>query len=246
MPGLGGLFSDGIARVWEWMPRDWFAAYLGWTPERMKPLIYPLWFLRDLMLMNLLAPLIRRAVERFPGAFLCVLAALLTWETDDAFFRCTVQEVFVFFCLGCYAARYDLHFSDLDRVPRGCAAALYLLAALCACLQREHYATSGALRALSNLAGVLFFGRCCTRVPEGKWRARLLRLSEYGIAIYFFHERLLGFMKKLALRLLPVCLPTTLAIFYLLPMLNVALCVLAAWLLRRFLPRTYRLLTGGR
>lgn len=243
IPGLGRLFSSESVRVADWTPREWFAAYFGWTQEHEMPtIIYPLWFLRDLMLMNLIAPTIRRAVDRAPGMFLFVLTALLVWQSDHFIFHFTIHQVFIFFSLGCYVVRYNLRLSDLDRIPKGKLAALYALLVAVSFLQRGQYQGRG----LTNLLGVLVLARFCSQVPNGKWGKRLLWLSQYGIAIYFFHERFLTFFKKIALRMLPTALPTTLFVYYALPMLVAALCVLMAWLMRRLTPRVYALLTGSR
>ena len=248
VPGLRRLFSDFTSRVPAWTPRQWFAAYLGWTPEHSMPtILYPLWFLRDLMLMNLLAPAIQRCVDRFPRLFLALLAVLLVWNTDSGFFYYTVHQTFIFFSLGCYVVKHDLHLRDLDRVPLRWIAAPYALTVLGAWLLRDWAPWCGAVRGIPNLLGVLFLAKCLARVPASPaWARRLTGLAKYNIAIHLFHERMLSFAKKLLLHLLPACLPTTLTVLYLLPLANIAACVLLAQLLRARLPRAYALLTGAR
>ena len=250
LPFIGPLFAAKHS-VASWTPRQWFTAYLGWQRDQWAPaILYPLWFLRDLMLMNLLAPVVKWCIDRFPRLYLGVLAALLVCNVRDSNFAHTVQMVFIFFSLGYYVVKYDLRFSDLDRIPLAWIAAAYALAILIAHLLRAHYAEWGAVRGIPTLLGVLFFARLSAWRPRGKWRERVLWLSQYGIAVYLFHERALIIMRKLMMRLLPPAQQTTLAmtlfLFYGLPAINIALCVLLALLLRKFLPRTYALLTGGR
>ena len=212
----------------------------------MPTILYPLWFLRDLMLMNLLAPAIKWCVDRFPRLYLGALAALLVCNARGPNFIHTVQMIFIFFSLGYYVVKYDLRFSDLDRIPLSWIAALYALVILIAHLLRAHYAEWGAVRGIPTLLGVLFFARLSAWRSRGKWRERVLRLSRYSIAVFLFHERTLIILRKLALRLLPPSLPTTLFLFYGLPALTIALCVLFARFMRHRLPRAYSLLTGGR
>ena len=247
IPGLRALFSSQTSRVVDWTPRQWFAAYLGWTPEHATPtLLYPLWFLRDLMLMHLIAPAIKWIIDRIPRLFLCALAVLLVIKTDSDFHFYTIHQIFIFFCLGYYAVKYDLHLSDLDRIPWAAIAGLYALTIAGGYLARAYFDDISAVRGIPNLVGVLFFARCTTKIRDGKWLRMILWLSEYTIAIYLFQERMLGFSKKLLLRVLPASVPTTLVIFYVLPAIIAALCVLIAWLLRRYQPRFYSLITGTR
>lgn len=247
IPGLRALFSSETSRVVNWTPQQWFAAYLGWTPEHPMPtLLYPLWFLRDLMLMHLIAPAIRWVVDRIPRLFLCVLAVLLVIPTKSDFHFFTIHQIFIFFCLGYYVVKYDLHLTDLDRIPWTLIAGLYALTIAGGYLARAYFDEVSAVRGIPNLMGVLFFARCATKIPSEKWLRRILWLSEYTIAIYLFQERMLGFAKKLLLRVLPASLPSTLVIFYVLPTIIAALCVGIAWFLRRHQPRLYSLITGSR
>lgn len=248
IPGLGSLFAASNTRVADWTAEQWFAAYLGWTPSHQLPtLMYPLWFLRDLMLMNLIAPAIKWMIDRIPRLFLAVLAALLVLKTDSRFYFHTIHQVFIFFCLGYYVVKYDLHFSDLDRIHWKWIAGAYVLSIAGAYLFRAYTDDYSIVRGLSNLAAVVFFARIVSKVPASpRWRRRFLWLAEYNVAIFLFHERMLTFAKKLVLHVLPPALPTSLFTFYVLPVLIGAICVFIGWFLRRYQPRLYRLITGSR
>ena len=247
IPGLRILFSGEHTRVWEWTPEQWFSAYLGWTKEHPMPtLLYPLWFMRDLMLMHLIAPAIKWVIDRIPRIFLCALAVLLVIKTDSDFHFYTIHQVFIFFCLGYYVVKYNLHLSDLDRIHWAIIAGFYLVTIAGGYLARDYFDTVSAVRGIPNLAGVLFFARFCTRISSEKLRRRILWLSEYAIAIYLFQERMLGFAKKLLPRLLHNQLALFLVQSYALPVAIAALCISIAWFLRRHQPRLYALITGSR
>lgn len=248
LPFIGGMFSSGGTMVADWSPRQWIAAFLGWTNDHQMPtILYPLWFLRDLMLMNLIAPLIKRSIDRFALPCLAVLAAMLVWNTDSVFFYRTVHQVFIFFCLGYYIVKYDFHFSDLDKVPAKWISLGYVASIAMAYLLRDYADSFGAVRGIPNLMGVLFFARVVSRLPRSsKWQKRFLWLSEYSIAVFLFHERMLSFAKRLLLRLLPAGLGTSLFMFYAVPMLVTAICICIGWFLRKTQPGFYRLVTGGR
>ena len=247
IPGLRNLMSTATGRVADWTPAQWFTAYLGWTKLHAMPtLMYQLWFLRDLMLMNLIAPAIKWVIDRIPRLFLCLLAALLVMKTDSSFHYYTVHQVFIFFCLGYYVVKYDLHLSDLDRIPWAAMAALYALAIAGGYLAQNYYHTISAVRGIPNLVGTLFFARCCTRIPDGKWLKRLLWLAQYNIAIYMFQERMYTFFKKLIHALIADSVAQSLVQYWALPVVVGTLCVLIACFLRKYQPRLYAIITGTR
>lgn len=248
IPGLGKLFSSETTRVADWSASQWFAAYLGWTPEHQLPtLLYPLWFMRDLMLMNLIAPAVKWIIDHIPRIFLGVLAVMLLLKTESLFYFHTIHQVFIFFCLGYYVVKYDLHFSDLDKISWKWIGGLYVLSIAGAYLLRDYVDVYSGIRGIPNLMGVLFFAKFMSKLPASpKWRRRFLWLAEYNVAIYLFHERMLTFAKKLMLRLLPASLPSSLLLFYGLPVVITAACVGVGWFLRKYQPRVYRLVTGSR
>lgn len=247
IPGIGSLFSSEGSRVSEWTAKKWFATFFGWTKEDPLPnILYPLWFLRDLMLMNLIAPAIKWMIDRFPRLCLATLAVMLLWKTESRFYFHTVHQVFIFFCLGYYVVKYDLHFSDLDRIPGYLIAGGYILSIAGAYLLQDYADVYSGIRGIPNLMGVLFYARFVSRFPGSpRWRKPLLWLAEYNVAIFLFHERMLTFVKRLSLRLLPECLGTSLFMFYVIPIIISAVCVFIGWFLRKYQPRLYRLITGS-
>lgn len=248
LPGIGKMFSSDTTRVLNWSAEQWFAAYFGWTEQHPLPtLLYPLWFLRDLMLMNLIAPAIKWIIDRIPRLFLLVLAFLLVYNTPSRFYFHTIHQVFIFFCLGYYVVKYDLHFADLDKIPAWLITLLYALAIAGAYILRDYADAYSAIRGIPNLLGVLFYARCASKFPRSeRWQKPCLWLAEYNVAIFLFHERMITFAKRLAFRILPNCLGTTLLVFYGLPILISAVCVGIGWFLHKYQPRFYKLITGTR
>ena len=248
LPGIGGLFSSSTTRVADWTALDWFTAYFGWTSKHQMPtLLYPLWFMRDLMVMNLLAPAIKWIIDRLPRLCLCALAVMLLWPTNNNFYLHTVHQVFIFFCLGYYLVKYDLHFSHLDRLPKALLPALYALTVAATCLASRIFNVEvREIRGLHNLVCVLFMARCLTPVPTGKWKQRFLWLAEYNTAVYLFHERMLTFAKKIIVRVLPPTFAASVIYYYIFPVATAAVCFCIGWFLRKYQPRFYRFITGSR
>lgn len=232
IPGLSGLFTRPESLVAGWGAYDWADAYLGLSGY---PKASQLWFLRDLFVLNLLAKALKALIDRLPALWLLCLAAALAFQIDTGLF-CLSRTALVFFSLGYYLVKYDLHFDRLDKVSPLLLGLLYGISiAVCA-------GERGG--PLQILAGLLFWARlsgCLLR-----WRDPLVRIAGYNFPIYLFHFPALGHLRDIESRYFP---PSDwgYGLGYLLNPLIICLCCLAlALFLSRFMPGLYGLLTGNR
>lgn len=112
------FFYQPINIVKNWRPYDWLNAFLGICRQENKPdpFLEVTWFLRDLFVLNLIAPALKRTIDRFPKLVLAFLGAMLIFgiETHLFFLR---TDALVFFCFGYYFVKRGLHFSDVDSTP---------------------------------------------------------------------------------------------------------------------------------
>lgn len=244
VPALAGFVrDDSFYNVRAWSAVDLANAYLGLAGPDYLPLVYPFWFVRDLLALNLLAPALQKLIDRFPAAVLAALGALTAANVRMIWFL-SVQGV-VFFCLGYYAVKYRVPLSAVKRLPPWPLAGLYGGAVALDCLLRgapdQHLA-----RAVSIVLGLLFFARLTAALRPGPGRDRLLRLAGYVTPVYFFHEPALTFLKKAAVRLLPQTPLAQAAAFFGIPAVVIGLCVAGGAVCRRAAPRLYAVLTGGR
>ena len=76
LPFARDFFSNPDKIIGSWGPMDWLNAYLGFSGSRY-PFLYPLWFVRDLLVLNLLSPVLGWIIDRFPN--LCLGLALAAW-----------------------------------------------------------------------------------------------------------------------------------------------------------------------
>ncbi len=241
---LRGFFTRGqnLVAGWDW--RQWLGAYTGMGRAYNQPVLYPLWFVRDLFVLNLLAPALKRLIDALPRITLAALGALALLNVDLHLFFLS-RNGLVFFCLGCYAVRVDLHLSDLDRISCRLPAAAYLLAILADCLMRGR-----PLQYLAHFCvivlGLLFFARCTALPRDPVWRGRLLALAGYSLPVYLFHEMHLVILLKLTAKLLPGSGFFLTVCYFGIPPAIIAYCVVLSRLMARFVPGLYRILTGGR
>jgi len=225
------------------------------------PLIYPLWFLRDLFILFLLAPALSFFIRRLPylglaGIWLCwnfMLQEGIPLEFSGAFF---------FYLGGLLAAKR----TDLDGFKRflwpvclGWAA----LIAVSAAIQLSGTETvwrfpvwrasvlvgAGAVWLLSGKAR---FGGDngdseAGGTGESGWKRAVFRLSPYIFFIYLLHEPALSFIASWTGWMISAdSALAQLGYVLFLAASTMAATLGVAWLLKRLAPPVYAVLTGGR
>ena len=119
------VFPDKVSHelpfVHEWNLRDWFCAFFGYyfpaynRPILCEPFILPLYFIRDLLIMDMISPLIKKVVRCCAIPFMLLLAAMY-FLSIRPIIVCT--NAFVFYSIGIYCAEYDFDFFEfVDRIP---------------------------------------------------------------------------------------------------------------------------------
>ena len=235
--------QENIVASWTW--REWLGAYTGiGRGEGSYPFLYPLWFMRDLMTLNLLATAIKYAVDRLPKTVFVLMAAAMALNVDFHIF-CLHRDALVFFCLGYCFIRCDLHFSDVDRLDPRLLSGAYLVSVVLDCVLRDRPGQH-LVHVCSIVLGFAFFARFTTRVKGVTWRKCLLFLAKYSLPVYLFHELNLTILKKLVTRFLPTDALFQALAYFGIPAVIITLCIVFSMLLERFLPRLYGVLTGGR
>lgn len=241
---LHSLFSGARKFIAEWTWKDWVRAYTVYSDISTSPFVSPLWFMRDLFLMNLLAPVLKKVIDRAPRLMVLVLLGTVVFA-DNVGYLFLRQYALISFCLGYYAVKYDWRFRDIDNLSPLLLTVAYLVAIVLTCFARgsRFYLAANTMNVLT---GLLFFARCTSNIKDPVWRGRLLRLSRYGVPVYLFQERTLGLMKKVAARFLPVTAVSNILQYFGVMFLTIFLCIILAKLMERFTPRLYSVLTGGR
>ena len=102
------------------------------------------------------------------------------------------------------------------------------------------------LARLTFVTGVFFWFRVTALLRSPHWMDVLGKLSAFSFGIYLFHEFLLTFDQKAAMKLLPLPPVSKLLQYLLIPAVVVVLCIAICMVLKKWFPRLYGLLTGGR
>jgi surface polysaccharide O-acyltransferase-like enzyme len=210
------------------------------------PAVYTLWFLRDLYVYFLLAPVFFVVSAEIPRVGVLVFWALWNF-VPQAGFPVELSGAF-FFYLGCMLCRTG---ANLDGARSWLVPVLCLYAALLLSVAHvEFYQGFPGIYYLlyrsSMIAGTAAVWLLSAYPFLGRSQL-LLRLSAWSFFVYLTHEPVLSYLIY-ATRYLgkPAGTGVGIAYMWLLIGLTFALCYLLARLLERYVPRLYALATGSR
>lgn len=241
---LKNFFANADKVIARWGAADWLFAYIG-DPSRGYPMLYPLWFLRDLLVLNLLAVFFLCFVRRWKRISLTVFLLLWLFCPGTHLFFLSIQAV-CFWGLGCWTARY-LPVSRESRIPSPVLFCGYILLVLLSVLTRSYETVfHRIIFRLCSLTGMLFLYRFGTRPADHGQKKIQLLLSRYSFPIYLFHEMALTMLRKICFKIFPATPAFQLAEYVGIPAVIITGCLVFSIILANYLPRLYALLTGGR
>lgn len=248
IPAFRNYFPDSSTVISEWTFYNWLDAFLGLDGY---PMLYPLWFLRDLFILNLAAIPLKKLVERFPKALLALFALVWIFIPErDGCFRESLQSI-CFWGFGCCLVCMDIHiFSLPDRFPKILYLIVYSLLAVADELVFRFFPGTELfciIHRLGLIAGVGFWGGFFGHLDFSSRAQKILFcLSSYSFNIYLLHENFLTALKKVCAVFLPVTPFWLLLEFFVLPIVIILFCILLSKLIRKFFPQVYSFAFGGK
>jgi len=241
LPATRSYFSGASTAVLSLSPLEFLAALFG---VGRAPLSYPFWFIRDLMLLVLLAPLLGMLLQRLGGWLLLPLFA--AWAAWPGLPAVPSLEAAAFFALGAWLALARRPVFALDPWTRP------LLLAYALALPLVVAGPWGELRPWLH-QGLVALGVAAALAASGwlvdrpRWRERLLALGGASFFVYAAHEPLLTIARKLVYRLLQPEQSLLILLLYLaIPLGVIGLLLLLHRGLKRLAPRPLAWVTGGR
>lgn len=241
IPAVSAYFTGGGPLIADYTAYRLVNAVLGITSA---PESYHFWFIRDLMFLMILCPLIV-VILRY-AALPFFAAVFITWITSNWPIYTPDAVGVLFFSVGSYLAMKGRSLFDLDRygpwflfvyIPVLLADVIWNDAPFNTCLHRSGIVV-GLVTVLYLTKRVLI----CERLKN-----TLLWLSGSSFFVYAAHVPLLGIVRTIAYRYIPLDWPYTILLLYLLlPMTVIAFLVGLHRLLAVIAPGTLRIVTGGR
>ena len=210
------------------------------------PISYQFWFIRDLMLLVLLVPIIGYLNKVAALPFLLIL--FLVWVFGGWPFYAPSSTATLFFSTGCYLGYVGRDLFALDRYGR-VAVVLYIFAAILAALALQ-FAHSDYFYVLKfcivfGLLAALYATKLVVNRPI--ITNRLLSLGQASFFVFAAHEPLLTIGRKLAYKLIqPDSTFWVLLIYFMVPTIVIVILVVAYRILSTHFTRFTRIITGGR
>lgn len=243
---LDPYLTTAQSQVQHWGIRGWLDAYFGNFVDDY-PALYPMWFLRDLFLLNVFAVPLKKCVDAFPRLVLILLGIL--WFVPVPVPGIGGMELsgqsFVFFLLGYYVVKYDLHMKLVD-AWQGWHLSLTYVLLLLACVVSIYLPVQYTIRHATILIGILGIVRLSGILDRSRYRDQILVFSSYSFSIFLFHEMGLTIAAKLSGQLFPQTAWVQFLEYIGLPVLVILVCMVFCYVLREKLPKVYRLITGER
>lgn len=246
IPASGQFFSNPENNVESWTWKEWLGAYtgIGRIDSQNSPFVYPLYFMRDLFALNLMAIILKRVIDFAPKITLAILAALFLFNVDLHIF-CLGSRSLLFFCVGYYLVKYHIHLTDVKKIPSFPLAFFYILSVTLDCLTRDR-PLQFIFRFFSILFGLLFFTKFTSVIRNEAWKRKILWCAKFTVPVYLFHEMNLSILRKLAVKILPQTAAVQFAEYFGIPAIIIALCIVFSLAFQKIAPKLYSVVTGGR
>ena len=242
VPATRTFFSGKNAPVFTFDAFGYLNAIFGIT---RPPIAYQFWFIRDLMLLVLLAPVVAFLDSNARVPSLAVLVGC--WLLDVWPFRMPSAEATLFFSVGVCLAKAGKRIFWSDKYG-ALFVSLYLPAVLLDSLVYRQY-FGPYLHRIGILLGVpaALFATKLLVTHHAKLQAAFLSLASASFFVYASHEPPLMIARKVSYKVLsPATSQGVLLLYFLNPILVLCSSLLLYRRLSRVFPGTIRLITGGR
>lgn len=223
--------------------KDWLMTL--WNSNGGMPISYQFWFIRDLMVVVLFTPIIYWLTKKFDYLFPLLLGFLwlMGWWSNVTGFKI---DAFFFFTLGAYFSITKKSFVELVKSCVGLLGILYLVF-VAITFYTKSYDWVIYVKRVSILLGVAFtIALSAVYIEKGKWKVNTF-LTESSFFIYACHIIALPIIRRLLLSVIPCTTDVRATILYFLwAAIAIVVGLVVYYILKKWLPRTTALITGGR
>jgi surface polysaccharide O-acyltransferase-like enzyme len=211
----------------------------------MNPIPYQLWFIRDLMIIVVVAPLLYITIK-----FLNIIPVLLVFGLwlFNVNTVLIVNEGLFFFTVGAFIALKNIRLPSIPNILMFILLLLYLSilffkTALQETSQYNHYYKASILIGLPCIW--FLYDKIFTKKRLQSLQF-FLSINTYSFFIYLFHEPLLTIIKKGLMYMLSYFDYSTIIVYIITPLLVISTSIFIANVFKRHFPNFYKYIAGGR
>ncbi len=241
IPAFDGFFVSKPVR--DFSVRDWI------TRLFINPVPYQFWFVRDLICLVLLSPLLFFGMRHL--GWILILGTGMLWLGHFEPIR-NSSEALLFFCLGGLIRLKKPGLALLRRPRQSVLLLLIWIGLIATRTAMVYYAAIPMLVVLLHkmaiLIGIVAFWSFYDRIyiSNSRFLTQIEKVTGYTFFIFAFHEPLLTFVKKLLFALLVPREQTELLVYLIAPVFTILFTLFAGILLKRISCKLFGVLTGGR
>ncbi len=240
IPQTASYFRSPINIVKNWKAIDYLKSFT--YHELTYPFVVPFWFLRDLMILIILSPVLRFLCRKVPALILILVSAAFI-KNLPVFL--TSSRALFFYLAGYYCAAYKIPFFSIADAIKMHEYVLLLAAEVAVdSLFAEKY-DFGVLKMI--IACLFFLKLSAFLVKKEALYKKLCYLSGFSFFLYAAHMPVLGAaINKITAKAIPLHGILCLVQFLLAAILTVVIGTISGIALKKICPPAFRLLSGGR
>lgn len=247
LPQTSSFFANSGRFVSQMNIIDFLNAYTGYFGGKI--FVNALWFLRDLIVLNLLASVIKGIIDKIPFLFMFILLILWTMVGTDKSIVLNTQSI-CFFSFGYYVVKYNVRMKNIDLVSNFQLICTYILSVFCEFfLYQQNNSLRITAHSISVLLGIVLvikLSKYLLNHISNKIPKLLLLVSEYSFFIYVTHDLVQTVLKKITIKVLPQFEIIQLIEYLVIPLVTCFICVLSGIIIKKIDVKTYSLITGAR
>lgn len=250
--GIGEFFAENgyLHMLWNSGVLDDRITWLGTMAHSSSPVLYPFWYMRDLMIMVVLSPAIYWLIKRLRLGYVLLLMAVFLLDIRMPWFGNSEAMAILFFSIGAY---FSIMKQDFTQVLWRWRYVICPLAIILIVAQTTTGSLNGNYTSLmvyywlcvvQSFAFIIVASALCRYKRLYEWSRRLAPTSFFIYALHLFILRVLRIVAKLT----PMsdmwymrCID-----YLIVPLACVALCIAVYTAGRRWMPGAMKLLMGER
>ncbi len=241
LPATQPFFSEKSDPISTFGVFDYLNAIFGLN---RSPISYQFWFIRDLIVMSLLAPAIYLILKKVPRIFFLVIFTLWFFKLWPIYVPSVAA--FAFFYAGAYFAHTNISLFTLDRF--GFLLTVFYLGILLVDTMTKDYMLNSYIHNIGILLGIvsmLFVSKFIVGLNVA--RNALLWAGGCSFFVFAVHEPMLRVVQKISYKVLaPSTDMAVLSLYFLIPTLVIISSMLLYVSIKSIAPKFLQLISGGR
>lgn len=237
------LFNDNIVSNWNFY--DWLNAYIGYRTN--LPLVRPFWYLRNLLVLNIIAPLFQfflKNKSNYKISILFIVYLIFAKVEQGDIFSQALVSIF-YWSLGCYIVKQNIDINKLRVFTKQIWILIYIVF-IAIDFYTIHLSINPLIRCFNSILGVYLIFVHISNINTKSLKDKLISLSAYTVPIYLFHELSLTYIKKICKIFIPTTSLFLIIEYFLLAVLIIIYCIIISKILYKLFPTLYIILTGNR